>query len=266
MGIITFMSDFGTRDSYVGAVKGVILSINPSIKIVDIAHDLENFNIKSAAYQLDTFYTYYPKGTIHLAVIDPGVGGKRKALIIKTRNYVFVGPDNGLFSYIIKNDDHSSYYVNPDKIQRAGIIQTEISNTFHARDVFAPTAAFISKGGKIDLIAEKTYDEIISFESSVIIEKDHLIAGITDIDQFGNIVTEISKSDFNTFKERKIAEIRYKDYIFNHISQTYEDVPMGKPLILWGSSGHMEISVNRGNGAEVFSTKKEQDKIIIKFH
>jgi S-adenosylmethionine hydrolase len=263
MGIITFLSDFGLKDSYVGTVKGIIMSINPSVRIIDISHEISPFDIRSAAYNISRYYKYYPGDTIHLAVVDPGVGGNREPLILKTANYIFIGPDNGLLSYILKQGNYKSYIIDQNKLSGVGVTMFPAGNTFHARDVFAPAAAYLSTGGKPEDIARRKTGIPKLIDESLVISENQILACILTIDHFGNIITELNISHLESIKKRSIAEIRYKDYIFRKISETYENVAVGTPLVLWGSSGHLEISVNQGNAADFFAADKQKDKIEI---
>ena len=263
MNLITFISDFGLKDSYVGAVKGIIMSINPSARIIDISHEISPFDIRSGAYNILRYYKYYPGDTIHLAVVDPGVGGSREALILKTANYIFIAPDNGLLSYIIKHENYKSYVIDQNKLSSVGVFKSTVSNTFHARDIFAPAAAYLSSGGNPEDIALRKTDIPKLIAESLVISENQILAGILTIDHFGNIITELNKSDLESITKRSIAEVRYKDYIFRKISGTYENVAAGTPLVLWGSSGHLEIGINQGNAADFFAADKRKDKIEI---
>ena len=171
MSIITFISDFGLRDSYVGTVKGIIMSINPSARIIDISHEISTFDIRSAAYNISCYYKYYPVDTIHLAVVDPGVGGSREALILKTANYIFIGPDNGLLSYIVKHDNYKSYVIDQNKLSGVGATLSTVGNTFHARDIFAPAAAYLSTGGNLEDIARRKRSIPKLIDASIVISE-----------------------------------------------------------------------------------------------
>jgi len=141
MSIITLTTDFGYKDHYVGSIKGSILNINPRAKIIDITHEVPSFNITEGAYQLGASYALYPKGTIHVAVVDPGVGGSRIPILIQTKNYYFVGPDNGLFSMIPLKEKILAVY----QLKNSKYFRSEVSSTFHGRDIFSPVGAHLSK-------------------------------------------------------------------------------------------------------------------------
>lgn len=239
------------------------MSINPSARIIDISHEISTFDIRSAAYNISCYYKYYPVDTIHLAVVDPGVGGNREALILKTANYIFIGPDNGLLSFIVKHENYKSYVIDQNKLSGVGATLSTVGNTFHARDIFAPAAAYLSTGGNLEAIARRKRSIPKLIDESIVISENQILAGILTIDHFGNIITELNKSHLSSFEKRSIAEIRYKDYIFRKISGTYENVAAGTPLVLWGSSGQLEIGINQGNAADFFAADKQEDKIEI---
>ena len=141
-GIVTFTTDFGNRDPYAGSMKGMVLSANPHACLVDITHEIPAHNIVNAAFTLVRTYKHFPEGTIHVAVVDPGVGGKRKDIAILTDRYIFVGPDNGIFSLVLPKEKLLEIRL----IKNSPFIMTKISDTFHGRDVFAPCAGYLSVG------------------------------------------------------------------------------------------------------------------------
>ncbi len=243
--IITLATDFGEKDYFVGAVKGVVLSINPKAKIVDITHQLPTFNLISAAFTLKNFCNYYSPGTIHLVVVDPGVGGKRKPILIQTEKYFFVGPDNGIFSWIDKpfkqiiHLTNSKFFLNP------------VSATFQARDIFAPVAAYLSLGVKIDEFG-KAIKKISRLEiPKVQIKKNKLIGEVIHIDNFGNLITNIKKEDL--FERRESLKIKGKKV--EKIRNRFSEAPKGEMLAFWGSSGFLEIAANQENLAEILKVK-----------
>lgn len=263
MNIVSFLSDFGSEHGYVGSVKGVILTYNPAAAIIDISHQVESFNIREAAYILYTYYKYFPSKTVHLAVVDPGVGSERDPIVIETSNYYFVGPDNGLFSEILYREAVKIYKIVPDKLLNMnGIIKT-FSKTFHARDIFAPTAALLSKGVSTDLISEEFEKKPVVFSNQLSINKDVIKADILAVDHFGNLIINLLRDDFEQRVGGEIKEIRIKNNVITDLSNTYNDADSGQLLALWGSSGFLEISVNQGNASEILSCKIGGDKVAI---
>ena len=259
MKIITLLSDFGLIDGYVGAVKGVILFNFPEAKIIDITHEIKPFQIEAAAYTLMSYYSYYPKDTVHMTVVDPGVGGKRAPLIIKTANYYFVGPDNGLFSYIFQKEAYSAFEINTK------MIGSKISATFHGRDIFAPVAAKLAQGVKHDLIAYPFKGKPIDFARHTSDKQNEFSAKIISIDRFGNIITNFSIFEYDAQKVKRIKNITVNKQSIKTIKKTYSDVETGELLALWGSAGFLEISINKGNAADNLNVSIGDDNIIIKF-
>ena len=259
MNIVSFLSDFGSEHGYVGTVKGVILTYNPAAAIIDISHQVESFNVREAAYILYTYYKYFPPKTVHLAVIDPGVGSDRDPIVIETSNYYFVGPDNGLFSEIINREAVKIYKIIPDKLLNSSGIIKKFSATFHARDIFAPTAALLSKGVPIKLISAEFEKKPVVFSKKLSLNKNVIKAEILAVDHFGNLVTNLLRDDF----EGEIKEIRIKNNVITDLSNTYSDADCGQLLALWGSSGFLEISVNQGNASKILSCKIGSDKVAI---
>ncbi len=228
-----------------GAVKGVILSINPEVKIVDITHQLQPFSLISAAFTLKNFHNYFPAGTIHLVVADPGVGGKRKPILIQTEKYYFVGPDNGIFSLIeeplqkIIHLTNSKFFLNP------------VSSTFQARDIFAPVSAYLSLGVKVEEFGP-AIKKIVRLEIPKLkLKKNKIIGEIIEVDNFGNLITNIQSKDLKKgFKHLKIRSRQ-----ISKKSTTFSDVAKGEILAYWGSAGFMEIGVNQGRAVEKFKAR-----------
>jgi len=246
--IITLTTDFGQAGGYVGAVKGVLLRINPQIKIVDITHEISPFNVLEGALVLNSFYRFFPKGTIHLTVVDPGVGGKRKGVLIRTDDYFFVGPDNGIFSFIYDQEKVREMI----NITNLEYFLGKPSSTFHARDIFAPVSAYLSLGVKLGEFGSPTQDCYKFKLHAPVYRKDYLMGEIIYIDRFGNLVTNISS---DLIRKSKRVQIRIKNKKINHLSQYYEEEKEGKLLALFGSSNFLEIAVNQGNAQKLLKAK-----------
>lgn len=229
------MSDFG-NSFYVGQVKGVIKSINTNVEIIDITHDIPKFNIKAGQFILYSSYKFFPKGTIFLAVVDPGVGSERKAIVIQTEDYYFVGPDNGLFGFL---ERYKAYEIEVPK---------SASPTFHARDVFAPTCAKISKGYRLEEFL-KPINEIIKFDfRNVQNFQDVIIGEVIFIDDFGNLITNIEYEDNFKFVEIKNLKIDKK-------VKTYSQAKKDELVFLKGSYEFLEISVVEGNARKTLNVE-----------
>jgi len=233
--IIAFISDFG-NSFYVGQVKGVIKSINPDAEIIDITHEIPKFNIKVGQFILYSSYKFFPKGTIFLVVIDPGVGSERKAIVIKTDDYYFVGPDNGLFGFLEK---YKAYEIE---------VPESASPTFHARDVFAPICAKISKGYKLEELL-KPINEIIKFDFRNVENYGNVIIGeIIFTDDFGNLITNIEYED--SFKFVEIKDIKIDKKV-----KTYSQAKKDELVFLKGSYEFLEISIVEGNAKKILNVK-----------
>jgi len=259
MKVITFLSDFGLTDGYVGSVKGAIFSNFPEARIIDITHEIKPFQIKEAAYILMSYYAFYPKDTVHLTVVDPGVGGKRAPLIVKTANYYFVGPDNGLFSYLFQKEAYTAYEINIE------IFDANISSTFHGRDIFAPVAAKLARGVKPELLAHPFQSKPVDFAKHISDKQQDFEANIISIDRFGNVITDFSVFEFEAQSKKQIKNVKIGDLTLNSIKRTYSDVKVGELLALWGSAGFLEISINKGNAAEHLNCQVGDSNIKISF-
>ena len=247
-GIVTFTTDFGPRDSYAGTMKGMVLSANPEARLVDITHEIPAHNIVNAAFTLARTCRYFPRGTIHVAVVDPGVGGQQKDIAILTDNYIFVGPDNGIFALVLSQEKPLEIRV----IENAPFILSKISDTFHGRDVFAPCAGYLSAGRSFSEVGY-TLGRIQQLEYPRIKYEGNVLKGeVVSIDSFGNMITNIHRDSFRSFSGKQKVNIYFGGERFTEISDRYLDVPQGSPLVLFGSSGHMEISMNGRSAAAYF--------------
>jgi len=246
--IITLLTDFGIQDPYVAEIKGTILSVNFDAKIVDISHQISSYDIREAAFLIGMYYNIFAKKTIHLAVVDPGVGGERENIIVKTKNFYFVGPDNGIFSMIFQKEKNFTIY----KINYSP--KNKYSNTFFGRDYFAPIAAMLSKGDRISKIGKKT-DKFIKLDiPKPDIDENMVIGQIMYVDGFGNLITNIYKDIIKT-NEKKLA-IRVGDVVIDKIGRTFSSVSPGEPVAYIGSHGYLEIAINKGTADKSLGTVK----------
>ena len=245
-GIITLTTDFGGSDPYVAMMKGIILSINPSARIVDITHQVSAGSIQAGGMIIKEAYPYFPSGTVHVGVIDPGVGGKRRPIAVLADNHFFVGPDNGLFWPII--EDNRPFDVIHLKEKRYWM--NTISSTFHGRDIFAPVAAHLSWGVDPFVLGQKI-DDPVSLAYTLSRKEHNMLTGeVMRVDYFGNLITNISRGELTEFLTSKPCVIAIGSVVLWKISSTYSDVPTGKPLALIGSSHFLEIAVNRGRAID----------------
>jgi S-adenosylmethionine hydrolase len=244
-GIITIITDFGERDPYVAMMKGVILSINPDARIVDITHQVAAGSIREGGSIIKETYQYFPSGTVHLAVIDPGVGGKRRPIAVLADNHFFVGPDNGLFWPIIETQERTEVIHLSEK--RYWLRKT--SRTFHGRDIFAPVASHLSNGVNPFLFGEKIFNPTTIVLPLPCKDNSDLIGEIIRVDRFGNLITNISRGHLRPFLQSKGISIKVGDLVLPKLGTTYSDAPVGEPIALIGSSNLLEIAINRGDAA-----------------
>lgn len=246
--IITITTDFGVSDGYVGAVKGVIKSINPNADIVDISHQIPPRDILSAAFCLHTSCPYVPKNTIHLAMVDPGVGGKRKGILVQTEKFSFIGPDNGLFGLVLRGQDIKRQI----SLESHKYFLKAPSATFHGRDIFAPVAAYLSLGISPVQFGPRL-KKLKSLDKPFLQMSSRKITGqIIHVDHFGNLITNITPDDLKLLPNPKI---RIGKTVIKKISRTYSDVPAGMLLAYVGSASYVEVGQNLGNAAATLKVK-----------
>ena len=252
--IITLLTDFGTHDYFVGAMKGVILSLNPEVQIVDITHDVPPQDIEAAAFNLLACYRDFPPGTIHVAVVDPGVGSSRRAIVVQCANQLFVGPDNGLFSWICEREGkHKARHVTNE-----ALLREHVSTTFHGRDVFAPIAAHLSNGVLPDEFGPLVLN-IVSLEAlGPHVNSDGVEGRIIHIDRFGNCITNLTAEHFGgrvgagaslNVNQQRITGFR------EFFSQTK---PRGdeKLFMILGSAGFIEIAAQNASAASILNVRR----------
>jgi len=247
--VITLTTDFGLRDPYVSIMKAVIKSINPNVDIIDITHNISKFNVDEGAYVIYASYKYFPKGTIHVGVVDPGVGSKRRAIAIKTKNYYFIGPDNGLL-YAAAVDDG---IVEVRVIENRNFMLEDVSATFHGRDIFSPTAAYLSLGLDFKLVGKRVDSNSLvktRWYTKPHVSRDKAIGNIMYIDSFGNLITNI-KPTLEFLKGLKKVKVHLNSSTYEcKFARTFSDVQAGEMLVYNGSLGFLEIGVNLGSAFE----------------
>jgi hypothetical protein len=243
-GIITLTTDFGRTDPYAGSVKGVILSINRKAVLVDISHDIPRGSVPEASWALMESHKYFPAGTVHLAVVDPGVGGDRRAIAAVSGGHFFVGPDNGILWPAIRDPGSVTVHLNNPRY-----FLPHVSSTFHGRDIFAPVAAWLSKGEDIRSMGVLVNDPVKVELQEPIISSGKLHGMIIRTDHFGNLITNLGRETVKGFLGTSPPVIRIGSIELTEISLTYSSVPEGGILALFGSSGCLEIAVNGGSAA-----------------
>ncbi len=234
--VITLLTDFGLKDGLVGAMKGVILGINPNARIVDVSHDIPAWNIKAAAFVLCSSYKYFPKGTIHICVVDPEVGSDRKILLAVTPGYYFLAPDNGLLTPILKESNADVFSVSNPKYYLH-----DVSNTFHGRDIFAPVAAHLSLRTPVKEIGLPFSNARTDLFPKPEIGKNRIKGRIYYIDNFGNLITNIHTDDLSSASIDFRAVLNIGDISVKGIHKSYSAVAEGEPVMIISSAGFLEI-------------------------
>jgi S-adenosylmethionine hydrolase len=275
--VITLTTDFGLDDPYVASVKGVILGINPKAMIVDISHSIEPQNILKAAFVLSAVHHYFPDGTVHVVVVDPGVGSQRKAIILRTASAYFLAPDNGVLSYVVNEiypepvTSHDSVLSLPKLRDIKGHLEVvsitnpvfwrhPISATFHGRDIFAPVAAHLSLGASLRQFGEAV-DCVYTFpKPQPYYDCDsNLIGCILHIDNFGNLITNIRDVDL----PQEEVNVEIGGRLIRGINQTYAE--REGFVAIFGSCGYLEIAISNGNAASFLGAKiGDEVKLMIK--
>ena len=253
--IITLITDFGAADHYVGTMKGVILNINPEVEIVDICHQVSPYDIFEAAYALIQSYRYFPSGTIHLVVVDPGVGTGRRPILVIAGQYRFVAPDNGVLSLLFTREESAKvWHVTADHC-----FLNPVSNTFHGRDIFAPIAGWLSRGVELERFADPITDYTQFSSPKPKRVSENLVKGMTlKVDSFGNLITNISPEDVpELFSEDPPPfKIIINSQEITRLNLAYS---MGRPSELFamvGSSGFIEICTNLVSAAKMLKANR----------
>jgi S-adenosylmethionine hydrolase len=234
MSIITILTDYGTTDSYVGEMKGVLLSGAPGATLVDITHSIPPGDIASAGYVLSRTWAHYPAGTVHLAVVDPGVGGARVAIAFRARDHFFVGPDNGLFSGVIRGAEVEAVVLPTPRFA---------APTFHGRDLFGPAAAALARGEPLGALGERYAGSPRRVSGAVPHHEGKVVVGeVIYIDRYGNLITNLTPDLVPGY-----ASLEVESLIVGPIRTTFGDVPSGALLAYLGSGGTVEIAVRDGS-------------------
>jgi S-adenosylmethionine hydrolase len=241
-GIVALLTDFGLRDPYVGVMKGVILSVNPDARIIDLSHDVPSQSILEAYFLLSNTYRYFPAGTVFVAVVDPGVGTDRAILAVETDRYLFLAPDNGLLGFL----DRESAIRRIVRVSEKKYFLRPVSNTFHGRDIFAPVAGHLSRGLDPGKLGPETSAMVRITPPTPQVTREGIIRGeVVRVDRFGNLITNIPGDSLAQVGGK--LEIRVGRAVLRELCRSYGDAPKGKLIAVVGSTGHLEISVNKGN-------------------
>lgn len=239
--ILTLTTDFGLSDHYVGVMKGVILGICPDAQIVDISHQVSRYAIGEGAFTIAQAYRYFPPGTVHVAVVDPGVGSPRRPIVVEAAGQLFVGPDNGVFGMIFAGEKHEVRL-----IRNRRYFREPVSHTFHGRDIFAPVAAHLASG-----VAPSRMGKVIADYVRPPFERPRQTGArtwtgqILNVDRFGNVITNFHADDFPALEQISIGRGKARRLV-----RSYTEAGAGELVAIAGSSGYLEVSVNQGSAAE----------------
>ena len=258
MKIVTLLTDFGTDDEYVGVMKGVILSLHPDATIVDITHSISPQDVVQAAFSLEAAYPYFPAGTVHLVVVDPGVGTERSIIALKARDQFFVAPDNGVLSPIIKAEMPSTLV----RVENAAYFLGTVSQTFHGRDIIAPVGAHISTGtdlNQLGAMIQANEPVLLNNVDCIVSAGGEIMGKVISIDRFGNLITNIHCHNLQALcpnKNSAAIEIAIRDDVIKGVSKTYAAADAQTPVAVIGSRGYLEIAVAMGNARQYFNVEK----------
>ena len=250
MSVITLTTAFGTSDWFIGTLKGVIAGIAPKAKVIDLTHDLPPGDIRGGAFALEAGCRFFPKGTVHVAVVDPGVGSRRKAIAVQTASGVFVGPDNGVLSWALAKEEVAAIHV----LENEDYFLHPVSQTFHGRDVFAPVAAQLSRGVPIKKLGPALKDFVRLEWPEPRRQRDGIEGEVVYIDRFGNAITNIG-SELLRGAATASCEVFAKRHRICPLRTFYQSVPQKTPVALAGSSGFLEIAVNGGSAGKLLGVR-----------
>lgn len=254
--LVTLTTDFGTKDYFVGAIKGVMHGINPDVNIVDISHEVLSYDIWGAAYLVGSMYRYFPEYTIHIVVVDPGVGSQRRPILAVTDKRYFLAPDNGVLSFIFNDPDFSKVlHINADHY-----FLSMKGSTFHARDIFAATAGWMSKGVEVEKIGDEITDYVRFNVPVCRKESDTALSGeVLYIDKFGNSITNISIDDIEAMAGetgKSAYTVNLKDRNFASVAPFYAAIPKGEAGVIVNGNGYLEIYVNQGDARKSLGLRR----------
>ena len=250
--VIALLSDFGSRDHYVGTMKGVMLGICPDVTFVDITHDIAPHDVMDGAIELAAAYRFFPAGTIFLAVVDPGVGSGRRGVAAEIGDYRFVCPDNGLLSAVLRE-------ATPKKVvelTERRYARPTVSRTFEGRDRFAPAAAWIAKGIQLAALGRNVPGlHRLDIPEAVLTETE-LLGAVLRTDRFGNLVTNIDRKTFEKFAKAEGVQVAAGGATVGRLVATYADIRPGEICGLFGSTDHLELAANAGSAADMLGLQR----------
>jgi hypothetical protein len=258
--VVTLLTDFGTRDGYVAAMKGVILAQAPGTTIIDGTHEIPPQDVLAGAWALRQYAFFYPEGSIHLAIVDPGVGTTRRALLVEVDGRIFLAPDNGILGWVVR----SSSSVRRRALLRDVRLPGGSSATFHGRDIFSFAAGLLASGQRTIEDLSTEVDDIV-WPAWVEPARDgvSITGGIVHVDEFGNLVTNIEKATLDQAGWTN-ARVRIGKTTLERLHRTYADVEPGQLVALWGSTGHLEIALRNGSAAKALTLQRGAPAVLEK--
>lgn len=257
---ITLTTDFGHTDEYVGVMKGVILSINKGIPIIDLTHDISSHDISQASDIIWNNYKYFPDGTVHLCVVDPDVGTARRIIALQCETHYFLGPDNGTFTHILSSPETVEVY----EVENRKLFLKDVSNTFHGRDIMAPVAARLASGMSIAHVGPRVPREscLLIGVKEPVLQRNGIHGEVVNIDKFGNIRTNITKTYLDKIKLGEKPSVTLKAYEISFVHGSYGDIHDNLPAAIVNSNGALEVCVNKGNAARILRVAKGEKVFI----
>lgn len=243
--VIAFLTDFGTRDHYTGTMKGVALSICPDAALVDITHDIPPHDVLAGALELAAAYKYFPAGTIFVAVVDPGVGSKRRGIAAEAGDYRFVAPDNGVLTGVL--DDHPPRKI--VELSERKYARPTVSRTFEGRDRFAPAAAWLAKGIDVSALGRSAGAVQRLDIPKPAVDGERIVGEVLRVDRFGNLVTNIDRRTFDRLAAGAAVDVHIGSHVVSKVVSTYADAANGEVCALFGSTDHLEVAANGANAA-----------------
>ena len=242
--LITLLTDFGLKDHFVGVMKGVIAAIAPRARVIDITHEIERYQLCQARFVLAQSWTYFPKGTIHVAVVDPGVGTARRPILVETANHLFIGPDNGIFSDLLDLPGTKVRHIANTKL-----FLPNVSATFHGRDIFAPVAAHLAAGVAASRVGPLVTDAIKLPPQRAMQTSERTWTGqVVSVDRFGNLITNLSLAELPDLTRRRFV-LQLGSAQLSALAPDYASGPAGQTIAIAGSSGDLEIAINQDSAA-----------------
>jgi S-adenosyl-L-methionine hydrolase (adenosine-forming) len=258
--LITLTTDFGESDYYVAAMKGAILSVNPSVEMIDVTHLIPPHDVYAAAFTLLCCYKEFPRGAIHLVVVDPGVGSARRPIMVMTDAYNFIGPDNGIFSYIYQRE-HVNRIVH---FTTDHYFRSPVSNTFHGRDVFAPCAGYVSKLIDWRMMGQEVSDPVRFNTPVPAVVSDSQIRGhVIHIDRFGNIITNITPAELTDDHIKRGARVRVGKHEAARVLRFFAEANKDELFAYFGSAGFLELAIPRQQAARIVEARRGMEVEVV---